>query len=152
MYLPFYAFKAVIATAISLWMAVLACFMGCTLPVLASPDPFPTSSTQKSVAEHTQSGPMANMEDCPHHSGGNAPGKPNDRKPVPAGGMSCCPLEVTVAPKANTAALGITPVHAFVLVSNFNLGTVRFYRPVEMIPSVWHSGRDTLLETHLLRV
>jgi hypothetical protein len=152
MHLTFHMFKAGIATAISLWMAVLACFMGCTLPALANPDPFHTSSTQKSVAEHSQSDPMANMEDCPHHSGGNAPGKPSDRKPVPAGGMSCCPLEVTVAPKANTATLGIAPAHAFVLVSNFNLVTVRFYRSVEIIPSGWHSGRDTLLESHLLRV
>jgi hypothetical protein len=152
MHLPLRTFKAGIATVISLWMAVLACFMGCALPALANPDPFHTSSIQKSVAEHTLSEPMANMQDCPHHSGGNAPGKPSDRKPVPAGGISCCPLEVTVAPKANPAALGIAPAHAFVLVSNFHLVTVRLYRSVEIIPSVWHSGRDTLLETHLLRV
>jgi hypothetical protein len=152
MYLPFHTFKAGIATVISLWMAVLACFMGCALPALANPGPLHTSSAQKNVAEYSQSGPMANMEDCPHHSGGNTPGKPNDRKHVPTGGMSCCPLEVTVAPKANTATLGIAPAHVFVLVSNFNLVIVRFYRSVEIIPSVWHTGRDTLLETHLLRV
>src|SRR5271168_4599249 len=152
MYLPLQTFKSAIATVISLWMAVLACFMGCALPALANSGPIHTSSIQKSVDEHSQPGPMANMAGCPHHSGGNAPEKPSDRKPVPTGGMSCCPLEVTVGPKANTATLGITLAQAFVLVSNFNLVTVRFYRSVEIIPAVWHTGRDTLLETHLLRV
>lgn len=152
MHSPFQTFKAGIATLISLWMAVLACFMGCTLPALVNPRPVNTSSIPNNVAEHSQSESMPDMENCPHHSGGNVPGKPGDRKPGPTGGMSCCPLEVTVAPKASTVTLGIAPTHAFVLVSNFNLLTARFYGSVEIIPSVWHGGRDTLLETHLLRI
>jgi hypothetical protein len=152
MHLSFHNLKAGVATLISLWMGVLACLMGCTLPALATPVPNQISSISNNVAEESQSAAMANMEDCTHHSGGNSPGKPSDRKPAPTGGMSCCPLEVTIGPKANTATLGIAPAHAFVLVPNFNLVTVRFYRSVEILASVWHSGRDTLLETHLLRV
>jgi hypothetical protein len=36
MHLPFSTCRAVIATGTSLWMAVLACLMGCTVPILAS--------------------------------------------------------------------------------------------------------------------
>jgi hypothetical protein len=124
-------FKKVTATMISLWMAVLACFMGCTLPALAN---------------HDQSEPMANMEHC--HRSSKAPGN-HDGKP--AGPMSCCPLEITVAPKPDSVALAVAPTLDFVLASGFELPQ-RSSDTVELVPSVWHSGRDTLLKIRLLRI
>jgi hypothetical protein len=159
---PFRTFKSAVATAVSLWMAVLACLMGCTIPSLANSAPLNVSATGSSLINASllsakSAGPsqpdlMAGMENCPHHSRGNAPAKHNDRKPVRGGAMSCCPVEVTVASKPNIATLQISPAHSFVLRSHFSLAQVRLHHAVEFVSALWHSGRDTLLETHLLRI
>jgi hypothetical protein len=122
------------ATFVSLWIGVLACFMGCALPTLA---------------DQRQSG--SNVEHC-CHSSSKSPVKPNDGKSS-SHGMSCCPLEVTVAAKWNAATLAVAPPQHFVLASNpSDLATTWFYHSVEFGAPVWHSGRDTLLETRLLRI
>src|ERR1700690_1930407 len=99
MSLPVHTLKAALATAISLWMTVVACFMGCTLPALANPSSTGAAAIQKNSADQSQTDQMAGMENCPHHSGGSVPAKPNDGKPVRSAAMSCCPLEITVALK-----------------------------------------------------
>jgi hypothetical protein len=105
---------------------------------------------------------MAGMENCPHHSGGNAPAKPGPAKPdptksnnpkrVPGGGMSCCPVEVTVASKPDKVRLEIAPAGNFVLAPDLRLAPIRFFHSVELVPPAWQSGRDTLLATPLLRI
>ncbi len=139
------------ATGISLWMAALACLIGCTLPSFATSDLIRASAIHKNSAEQSQPDLMANMENCPHHSGGNTPAKQNDGKPF-RGGMSCCPVEVTVASKPDTVTLHIDAARDFVLESDFSLMAVRFLHSVEFVPLSWRSGRDTLLETQLLRI
>jgi hypothetical protein len=131
-----HTFKAWMATLTSLWIAVLACFMGCMLPILV---------------ERHHSGPMANMERC-CHSGGNSPAKPTDGKSTPSRRMSCCPVEVTVPTKWDGATIGIAPSQHFALASTLDSATAWFHYSVEFVPSAWHCGRDTLLETHLLRI
>jgi hypothetical protein len=157
MRLAWQSLRVGIATAISLWMAVLACFMGCAMPALANPGTH-DSRIQLSAAESQSapvstpvSGPMAGMENCPHHSGGSTPAKPADGKSAP-GRMSCCPLEITVATKPDTSALAIALAQDFLPASHFPLQTVGFYFSVELAPPVFHSGRDTLLKTRLLRI
>jgi len=152
MRLPIHTFKAGIATVMSLWMAVLACLMGCTLPQLASSASPRALSDHNASAEPAQPDLMAGMENCPHHSGGNIPTKPNDPKPARRGGMSCCPVEVTVASKPQTATPQISAARSFVLQSPFSLATISLYHSLEVVAPAWHSGRDTLLETHLLRI
>jgi len=160
------------ATIISLWMAVLACLMGCALPALADSHAIRASAIRTTVAETvagastgTSAGspakrdepePMADMECC-HHSGGKAPARPSDRKPgdgksVPGGRMSCCPLEITIAPKWEPAALSFVATWDLVLASHGDLVGIRFYHSVEVVPPVQHGGRDTLLKTRLLRI
>jgi len=129
---PLHAVKAVIATTISLWMSLLACFIGCTLPTLLN---------------QAQSGSMANMEGCHHHS--KAPAKSSDGKSD--GPMSCCPLEITVASKPDTTTLFIAPAN-IVLASYFVLPQEFSYQPLELTPFVFHRGRDTILQTRLLRI
>jgi hypothetical protein len=80
------------------------------------------------------------------------PTKSNNPKRVPGGGMSCCPVEVTVASKPDTVRLEIAPAGDFVLAPDFRLAPIRYFHSVEFVPPAWQSGRDTLLETHLLRV
>ena len=172
-----HAFRIAVAAGLSLWLAALACLVGCTIPIIANAGSIhattihntrsrhETTSIRENSAEQDQPGRpdlMAGMENCPYHSGGNAPAKPgpaksdptksNNPKRVPGGGMSCCPVEVTVASKPDTVRLEIAPAGNFVLVSDFRLAPSRFFHSVEFVPPAWHSGRDTLLETHLLRI
>jgi len=148
----YHTFRAALAAGISLWMAVLACLMGCTLPSLANPGLVSASSIHENSAEQGQPDLMANMENCPHHSGSNAPAKQNGGKPVRGGGMSCCPVEVTVASKPDTVIQRVAATRDFVLESGFSLMTIRFFHSMEIVPLFRHSGRDTLLETQLLRI
>ena len=167
MRLSFHAFRTAVAAGLSLWLAALACLVGCTIPILANAGSIQattihntrsiheTTSIRENSAEQDQPGQpdlMAGMENCPHHSGGNAPAKPNEPKPARGGGMSCCPVEVTVAAKPATVTLHIAPANDFVLAPDFTVATNRFFHSVEFVPPVWHSGRDTLLETQLLRI
>jgi hypothetical protein len=153
MRLSFHTLKAAAATIVSLWMAVLACFIACTMPVFAESGSLPAHA-----AKQSEPAAMMDMENCPHHSGGHSPAKPSDPakpgdgKPVPAGRMSCCPLEITVTPKAKTESLSIAATADFLLPSDGNLLSVRFYHSVEPVPAIRNSGRDTLLQTHLLRI
>lgn len=149
-------FRAVVATGISLWMAVLACLMGCAFPVFANAGASSVASNASLIrhSSATQDEPdtMAGMPNCPHHSGNNPPAKSHDQKPVRGGGMSCCPVEVTVASKPSTVTLHIAPATDFVPAPDFTLSTVRIFHAVEFVPPAWHSGRDTLLATQLLRI
>ena len=155
---PLHTFKGWMATIVSLWMAVLACLMGCALPALADSHAIHRSAIRKTVAEHVGSlaeqrepEPMADMACC-HHSGGKAPGTRGDGKSVPGGRMSCCPLEITIAPKWDPTALSFATTQNFVLAADGDLVGIRFYHSPEVIPPIWHSGRDTLLTTRLLRI
>jgi hypothetical protein len=125
--------------------------MGCALPGFASAHSSKASPVHENPAEQNSPDLMADMENCPHHSGGSAPAKPKDGKPA-GGNMSCCPVEVTVASKPDIAKLGITVAQDFVLLANVDLVTTRFHHAVESVPFALHDGRDTLLKTHLLRI
>ena len=147
-----YILKAGTATGVALWMAVLACLMGCMQPALASSQAIADApASQKNSANHTQSELMADMEGC-HHSGSDSSVPPNDKKPSSSGPVSCCPLEVTVTPKLDATKLGVVLTRDFVPSSDFLLDVPRFSSPVEFAQPISHSGRDTLLETHLLRI
>jgi hypothetical protein len=66
--------------------------------------------------------------------------------------MSGCPVEVTVPSKPDTVTLHVAGDRDFVLKSDLGLMTVRFFHSAEFVPLFRHSGRDTLLETQLLRI
>jgi hypothetical protein len=149
---PINTWRSTLAAGLSLWLAVLACLLGCGVPLLASSGATSARSVHESSVERGQPDVMADMPDCPHHSGGNAPAKPNRQKPARGGAMSCCPVEVTVASKPATVTLHVAPASDFVLASDFTLAKIRFFHSVEFVPPVWHNGRDTLLETQLLRI
>jgi hypothetical protein len=94
---------------------------------------------------------MADMESC-HHAGGSSSVPPSDRKPASNGALSCCPLEITVNQKWDATKLGIARSLDFATSSGFQLEIRRFSSLAEFAPSISHSGRDTLLQTHLLRI
>lgn len=154
MRLPFTSLRAVVATGISLWIGVLACVVGCALPAVAHAEARDLVRSQAGAAQ-SEASPMTGMENCPHHSGGKVPRKPADGK-APAGStpgrMSCCPPEVTVAPKSHFSVPAIVVVVSFVVASPLQLSASWFSSFVEFVPPVIHAGRDTLLQTHLLRI
>lgn len=150
--LTWHIMKAGMATAVSLWLAILACLMGCTQPAFANaPTIRDLSSSSKNFADPNPPELMADMENC-HHSHGSSPASHNDGKPASNGAVSCCPLEITVAPKWNSAALKIVILQALLPPSDFHPVVTRLSRFAEPAAAQWHSGRDTLLETHLLRI
>lgn len=151
MRLRFHTLKAATATLVSLWMAAMACFLGCALPVLANTDSPYASTAQVDAPDAASSEPMMGMENCPHHSGGNPAKTPNDGKSAPTSGMSCCPLEATVASKLKTEPIHVAPA-VLLLSSDLNFTISRFYDSVELVPLLGNSGRDTLLKTQLLRI
>jgi len=160
MRLAFNSWRAVVASVVSLWIGVLACVMGCALPTVAHAGGHDLVRSQSDTS-HSDASPMAEMENCPHHSigkvpsGGKVPGKPADRK-SPGGSMpgrmSCCPPEVTVAPKPHYSAPAVVVVASFVVASPLQLSASWFSSFVELVPPVIHSGRVTLLQTRLLRI
>lgn len=143
--------KVGLATALSMWIALLACVMGCTLPVLTNSHVADASSARENAANHSHSGLMADMENC-HHSDSNSSAPPGDRKPASNGAVSCCPLQITVTQKWNAAALRIAPAPDFVLSSDFHFDSTRSSSPAKFAQSISHNGRDTLLQSRLLRI
>lgn len=144
MRLTWHIVKAGTAVGVSLWIAVVACVMGCALPAI--------TGSQASVAtNHGRTGLLADMEGC-HHSSGRrqAPGK--NKKPLPNSAVSCCPVEITLTQKWNPEATRAAVSHDFVQPANFSLMDSGFSAMIETALPIPHTGRDTLLETHLLRI
>jgi hypothetical protein len=67
-------------------------------------------------------------------------------------GLSCCPLETTLVQKWDSSAQKIEFARGVSLPVEADLLVVQHYTAIELAPPVLHRGRDTLLETHLLRI
>jgi hypothetical protein len=94
---------------------------------------------------------MADMEGC-HHSSGRRPAPGKDKKLFPNSAVSCCPVEITLTQKWNLEATRAAVSHDFVQPANFDFMDSGFSAMNEAAPPIPHTGRDTLLETHLLRI
>ena len=147
-----YSVKAAAAMVVSSSMAALGCLMGCMQPAASGSgraSDTPASWNISSDAGHSM--PMAEAENC-HQSGGNSPASPADRKPASNGPLSCCPLEVTVIQKWDTTEPRIAPPRDFAPSSHFSSVLARLFVLPEYSQPLGHNGRDTLLETQLLRI
>ena len=145
----------ILAIGVSFWMAVVACVVGCMQPVLARSEPstpqhqWPNRPHQS--PNRLQSGLMADM-DCCHHESPSAPA--NDHKRSPHESISCCPLDARVpAPQKLSAAPPASAYENDAIPSiEFRFAFTAFSHPVACAHAFWHSGRDTLLKTHVLRI
>jgi hypothetical protein len=144
MQLTWHIVKAATAVAVSLWIAVVACVIGCTLPAI-------TGSQASFATNHGRTGLMADMEGC-HHLSGRRPAPGKDKEPVPNSAVSCCPVEITLTQRWNPETTRVAVSHDFVQPANFELIDSGFSAMIETAPPIPHTGRDTLLETHLLRI
>ena len=152
MHLTLHGVKAVGATVVSLSMAALGCLVGCMQPAASSPGRGSEATAPWNMsADAGQPTPVADAETC-HKSGGNPPASPTGRKPASNGPLTCCPLEVTVIQRWDATELSVVPPQDFAPSSHFLLVPARFFGPSEFAQPLSHSGRDTLLETQLLRI
>ena len=152
MHLTLHTVKAAAATVVSLSMAALGCLIGCMQPAASSSGRGSEPSASWNIsADASQSMPMARPETC-HQSGGNLPVSPTDKKPASNGPLSCCPLEVTVIQKWETTGPSLAPPRDFSPSSHFPFVPARFWSTLKSAPLLLHGGRDTLLETKLLRI
>lgn len=134
----------------ALWMAALACVAGCAVPAFASGGAKQNSCAADPAADSDVVNMMAGMANCPHveHL---APAKPNGEKSAP-GGMSCCFLNVDVPAKMHAPVPQLLAARVAVPVAIFNVTQAWTHSAQEFSPLVFHEGRDTLLQTHLLRI
>ena len=137
-----------LAIAVSFWMAAVACVIGCMQPVLARSEP---SISKAHSPNRTRPGLMADM-DCCNHESSSAP--PIDKKPSPHDSVSCCPLDARVAPtqKLNPPLLGIAFKADSIFSCEFHFAFALFCDRLAFAHAFWHSGRGTLLKTHVLRI
>jgi len=141
----------VLAVALSFWMAAVACVIGCMQPVLASsPAQREGSIAESHSLNQTHTGPMPDM-DCCHHE--KTPSNPaSDKKPHHQA-VSCCPLDARVTPAqkwepASTIAFKSEAVST----TELDFPFARFRHSFVIDDALRHSGRGTLLKTHVLRI
>ena len=137
------------ATGLSLWLGFLACVLGCAPPVLGSE----TSSHSgvfalNPAANEDGNGEMGDAGPCCHHGRGASP----KNKPV-AQTVSCCPLDASLMQKQDPVSRlrgqwSVAVLLLLVFHPSFPLSASHR----ENSPTVWHAGRDVLLQTHILRI
>lgn len=150
MRVAFQRFRMATAFSLALWMAALACVTGCMVPAFANASPKHTSCPDESGTD-LGVGLMAGMANCPH-VGHHSPAKPHGGKSAPAGGMSCCFLNANVPAKMRTPEPQLVAAHVAVPVAIFDVTPVWIHSAPALALPVIHQGRDTLLQTHLLRI
>ncbi len=137
------------ATALS--MAALACVTGSVLRAFGSPNPKQISCPQEAATDPARMDWMANRPNCPH-AAHHEPANPQGGKRAPSGGISCCFLELNVPTRMQTPQPQLVTAHLAVPVAIFDVTPVWIHSAPEFSLSVDHAGRDTLLQTHLLRI
>jgi len=139
--------RAILSTVLSCWFGFLACLLGCAQPTLAAPQ---CESTQL-AGEHLASAntDTGTRPPCYNH-GRNPSGESHKNQNHRA---SCCPLDATLMQKQDSSRPADASIHLAVLPS-FNLLSPNPLRVGgEITPaSVWHAGRDVLLQAHILRI
>ena len=139
-----------LAVALSFWMASAACVIGCMQPVLAnSPAQSEGSIGESHSLNQTHTGPMPDMDCCNHDKTPSGPA--TDKKPHHQA-VSCCPLDARATPAQKwgpaLTAFKSEPVSTTELDFPFAL----FRHSFAIDHALWHSGRGTLLKTHVLRI
>jgi hypothetical protein len=140
MRLTWHIVKAGTAVGVSLWIAVVACVMGCTLPAI--------TGSQASVAtNHGRTGLLAASTQV-----AVARRREKTKSPSRIPQRPAVPVEITLTQKWNPEATRAAVSNDFVQPANFALMDSGFSAMLETAPPIAHTGRDTLLETHLLRI
>ncbi len=144
-------FRMATALSIALWMAALACVAGCVLSAFGSPNPKQISCPQQAATDPAGMDLMANMPSCPH-AAHHGPANPQGGKRTPGGGISCYFLDLNVPTRRQTPQPQLVTAHLAVPVAILDVTPVWTHSAPEFSLAADHAGRDTLLQTHLLRI
>ncbi len=141
----------VLTIGLSFWMAVVACVVGCMQPVFASVAINDQVLSKKNSVNRAHATVTHDM-DCRHHESRSGPA--NDDKSLPNDSVSCCPLDarVTATQKLDPALSASAFENDAIPSLEFRFAFAAFSRHLTLEQAVWHSGRDTLLKAHVLRI
>ena len=141
--------RSLTATVLSIWLGFLACVLGCALPAVGSETSSPARVfTSDTAANEDSNGKMADAGPCCHHGHGTS----QKNKPG-AQTVSCCPLDATLIQKQDPVSRlrghwSVAVLLLLVFHPSFPLSASNGNNA----PTVWHAGRDVLLQTHILRI
>ena len=138
-----------LAAALSFWMAVAACVLGCMQPLLAS-TPNEASIAQSHPLHQAHASPMPDMDCCHQDKAPSGPASNNTHHPQ---SVSCCPLDARLTPAQKFAppsaiAFKIDAVSS----AAFDLPAPLFRRSSLIDDALSPTGRDTLRKIRVLRI
>jgi len=140
--------RPITATALALWLGFLACVLGCAPPVLASTSSDAQISEPRAAVSEGDSARMVDDRPCCHHRHG-APDKNSQGLQT----ISCCPLDATLIQKQDPlSSKSAHPFAAVLMLFVFNSSSGFSATNGISAPTVWHAGRDVLLQIHVLRI
>ena len=134
--------KSILGTALSLWLGVLACLVGCAPSAKAANS---SSTRQPGVVNCPDSGSDAGDSCCQHNPGSSGKNRRH--------AMSCCPTETALTQKQNLISPDLTVVFTALLplvhvfASSFTLDRSRENDVIRL-----QTGRDILQLVHVLRI
>jgi hypothetical protein len=140
------ALRPLTATVLALWLGFLACLLGCAqVPASAPSD---TQISQSRAAGDEADSKMGDAGSCCHHHHGTSDGNKQGLQTI-----SCCPLDATLIQKQDPASQKSDNHYAvvlmmFVLNPPFRLSASDGINT----PPIGHTGRDVLLQAHVLRI
>ena len=140
--------RPVTATALSIWLGILACVLGCAKVSTAPASAPKTHASGLSAAQCSERDVDAGSC-CRRHGHHPAGGSDKDEQHT----ISCCPAETALIQKQNVAsptliqlyvaALALPDLHSTSFVSASAIATSSPFS---------HAGREILLQAHVLRV
>jgi hypothetical protein len=122
--------------------------LGCSQAVRASTPSRPQISESTAAVDDGDSGKMAGAAPCCHHHSGTS-----DKNKQSPQTISCCPLDATLIQKQDPASPKSVHPDEFALMlvvfnPSFRLSATNQTNAL----TVWHAGRDVLLQAHVLRI
>jgi hypothetical protein len=135
--------KSIVATALSLWLGVLACLLGCASPAKGAA----SAAGHSAVVQCPESGCDAGDSCCQHN---HNPGSSEKNRHH---AMSCCPTETALTQKHNSILPDLTVVFVAVLaLDHVEASPFQFDRAHENDAIPLRTGRDILQQAHVLRI
>src|SRR5258708_40101639 len=140
--------RSLTATALSLWIGVLACVLGCAMPSAASPSAPKTQGSGLSTTQCPDPGDDAGRQCCRQgHHPADGSNKNQHRS------ISCCPADTALVQKQNVVPPASVHLRVAVLaLPNFHASNFVSANASASPSTLGHSGRDLLLQVHVLRV
>src|ERR1700742_3766425 len=137
--------RSVTAAALSLWLGIIACLLGCAKPAAASTQ---GTGAEQPIAKCPEGGSDTGDSCCQH---GHDPHGNPDKGSHHA--KSCCPTETALTARKDTAQVQAVFVDVDVLAMPVAGASSAVLLPSDGVtPTPRHSGRDILRRVHVLRI